>query len=78
VPRGEEEMNFIDFIIHVSKNPEVSKNFIDDLNNTKSTDELKIVLQKYDITAVDEDVKKIFENKNIIVKMQDNVVQPLY
>jgi hypothetical protein len=71
-------MNFIDFIIHVSKNPEVSKNFIDDLKNTKSVDDLKGVLNKYNIMALDDDIKKIFENKSDIIKMQDNVVQPLY
>ncbi len=75
---GEANMNFIDFIIHVSKNPEVSKNFIDDLKNTKSVDDLKGVLNKYNIMALDDDIKKIFENKSDIIKMQDNVVQPLY
>jgi len=35
-------------------------------------------LNKYNIMALDDDIKKIFENKSDIIKMQDNVVQPLY
>ncbi|OHD69604.1 MAG: hypothetical protein A2W19_00945 [Spirochaetes bacterium RBG_16_49_21] len=71
-------MNFIDFIIHVSKNPEVSKNFIDELKNTNTIDDLKSLLQKYDIQVQEDDINKIFENKSDIIKMQDYVVQPLY
>jgi DNA-directed RNA polymerase subunit F len=71
-------MNFVDFIIQVSKNPEISKNFIIDLKNTSSKADIKNLLSKYNITADESDINKIYDNKNSITKMQDNVVQPLY